>query len=118
MSLYLQQQFAERQSNGAVTEPTGGSWIAALVLHFDDRNEPVNGTWLQALCQHYGITQPLYGSWLIALANHFGITEPENGTWWYPLAQLGTGPQPTPRFWQTQATNWEATADLWEQIPS
>ena len=111
MSLYLQQQFAENQSNGAVTEPTGGSWVAALCLHLGV-TEPSNGTWIQALCEHYGITQPLYGSWVIALANHFGFTEPINGTWWGALATAGA---PTPTLiCNTTATNWEAEATQWQ----
>ena len=48
MSLILQQIYVENQTAGAVTEPTGGSWISAYCLHLGI-TEPVNGTWWGAL---------------------------------------------------------------------
>ena len=107
MSLILQQQYAENQSFGAITEPTGGSWVSAYCLYLGI-TEPVNGTWIQALCEHFGITQPLYGSWVIALANYYGFTEPVNGTWWGALAIAGTPGPPTSLIWETEATLWDA----------
>lgn len=110
MSLYSQQQYAENQSNGAVTEPVNGSWVAAYCVYLGITNP--QSTWIQSLCEHFGITQPLYGSWTIALANYYGITEPLNGSWWYALAQA-----PTPGvslIWDQTTTLWEAETTQWQ----
>ena len=111
MSLILQQIYVENQTAGAVTFPTGGSWVSAYCLHLGI-TEP-NGTWIQSLCEHFGITEPLYGSWVIALANYYGYTEPVNGTWWGALA-LASAPSPGDLIWETTTTLWEAEATLWE----
>lgn len=111
MSLYLQQQYAENQSNGAITEPNGGSWVSAYCLYLGI-SQPSNGTWIQALCEHFGITQPLYGSWVIALANYYGFTEPVNGTWWGALAQA---PAPgVSLIWDQTTTLWELENTQWQ----
>ena len=116
ISSYVQ-QYVSRQSGGAVVLPVNGSWIQAYCEHLGVNNSD-NNSWLQALCVHLGQRDPINGSWTLALCAYHGITTPVNGTWWGALGNIpGTGPQPT-RFWQTQATNWEATADLWEQVPS
>ena len=110
MSLYLQQIYVENQTAGAVTEPTGGSWVSAYCLYLGI-TEP-NGTWIQSLCEEFGITEPLYGSWVIALSHYYGYTEPVNGTWWGALA-LASAPTPGDLIWDTTTTNWEAEATLW-----
>lgn len=109
MSLILQQQYAENQSGGAITEPTGGSWVSAYCLYLGI-TEP-NGTWIQSLCEHFGITEPLYGSWTIALANYYGFTEPVNGTWWGALA-IATSPA-TDLIWDQTTTQWQLESTDW-----
>ena len=90
-------QYVYTQSNGAVTEPIGGSYIQAYCQYLGI-TEPVNSSWLQALCNHFGITEPLYGSWTIALANYYGITYPTGGTWWMALSQAVGGYVPVADF--------------------
>ena len=85
-----QQQFVIRASNNAVTEPVGGSWLAAYAIYLG-ATEP-NGTWLQTICELTGITAPLNGSWIQALANHYGITQPISGNYWIDLAEATFGP--------------------------
>jgi hypothetical protein len=109
MSLILQQQYVENQTNGAVTFPTGGSWVSAYCLHLGI-TEP-NGTWIQSLCEHFGITEPLYGSWTIALAFYYGFTEPVNGTWWGALA-IATAPV-TDLIWDQTTTQWQLETADW-----
>ena len=109
MSLILQQQYVENQTNGAVTFPNGGSWVSAYCLHLGI-TEP-NGTWIQSLCEHFGITQPLYGSWTIALAFYYGFTEPVNGTWWGALA-IATAPV-TDLIWDQTTTQWQLEGSDW-----
>ena len=137
------QEYVYVQSSGAVTEPTGGSWIAAYCLYLGVTT-PSNGSWLQALCEYRGITSPSNGSWVQALAESYGITLPLNGSWWMALADgaapaLGcewgqatatfgqdtrlwsattscTIPPAGPENWEAAAANWEAEADNWETI--
>lgn len=90
-------QYVYTQSNGAVTEPIGGSYIQAYCQYLGI-TEPVNSSWLQALCNHFGITEPLYASWTIALANYYGITAPVNGSWWYALTEAVAGYLPVANF--------------------
>lgn len=107
------QLYVQCASNGAITEPTGGSWMAAYALYLG-ATEPVYGSWLATVCVELGITEPLNGSWLIALANHYGITEPENGTWMYAIQNNACNvTPPTDLIWNTTTTNWEAEATLW-----
>lgn len=106
------QEYVQVQSLGAVTEPTGGSWIAAYCLYLGV-TAPVNGSWLQALCNDRGITAPSNGSWVQALAEDYGITTPINNSWWMALANLGAGPTPPPFIWNLNSNNWEAETRVW-----
>lgn len=91
-------EYVHNQSNGAVTLPTGGTWLSAYCLHLGI-TAPTGGSWLIALCNHFGITEPLNGSWVIALANYYGITTPDPyGTWWMALAHAPAGYLPTADF--------------------
>ena len=111
MSLIAKQTYAQTQSNGAVTEPVNGSWIAAYAVYLG-QTTPVNNSWLQAVCAGLNITQPVNGSWIIALANHYGITEPDNGnTWWKALSEAA--PPSVQLIWETANNNWEAESSLW-----
>ena len=78
-------QYVYTQSQGAVINPVGGSYIQAYCEYLGI-TEPVNNSWLQALCIEKGATAPLNGSWTIALAFTYGITYPTGGTWWMALA--------------------------------
>ena len=91
-----QQQFVIRVSNGAVTEPVGGSWLAAYAIYLG-ATEP-NGTWLQTICELTGITAPVNGSWIQALAAHYGITQPISGNYWIDLAEATFVAAPTANF--------------------
>lgn len=91
-----QQQFVFRVTNGAVTEPIGGSWLSAYAIYLG-ATEP-HGTWLQTICELTGITQPVNGSWIQALANHYGITAPIDGNYWIDLAQATFLGVPTANF--------------------
>ena len=106
--------YAQCISSGAITEPTGGTWISAAALYLG-ATEPVNGSWLQALCLALGITTPVHGSWVIALADYYGITQPLNGSWWYAIADnaCGGGPTPPPFIWEFVTINWEAETRVW-----
>ena len=77
--------YAQCISNGAITEPTGGTWVSAAAIYLG-ATEPLNGSWIAALCNQLGVTQPLYGSYVIALADHYGISQPLNGSWWFAIA--------------------------------
>ena len=77
--------YAQCISNGAITEPTGGTWVSAAAIYLG-QTSPVNNSWLQALCLAEGVTAPVNSSWVIALANHYGVTQPVNGSWWYAIA--------------------------------
>tara|TARA_R110001632_G_scaffold230426_1_gene367823 strand:+ start:1989 stop:2339 length:351 start_codon:yes stop_codon:yes gene_type:complete len=107
-------KYAECASGGAITEPTGGSWISALAI-WQGSTEPLNSSWLQRVCDNFGITEPVNGSWLIALSYYYNEFEPINGTWTYAiLVGCGTMPPPGDLVWNTTTTNWEAEATLWE----
>lgn len=106
------QQYVYNQSNGAVTEPSNGSWIQAYCEYLGV-TEPLNSSWLQALCNHFGITSPIYGSWVIALANYYGISNPINGTWWWALAEVGAAPPVVSFVWELNTNNWEAETRTW-----
>ena len=99
--------YAQCISNGAITTPTGGTWVSAAAIYLG-QTTPVNNSWLQALCVALGITTPVYGSWVIALATHYNITQPLNGSWWYAIADEacnGIPPQP-PFIWNLNTNNW------------
>ena len=88
--------YAQCISGGAITEPTGGTWVSAAAIYLG-QTSPVNNSWLQALCLANGVTTPVYGSWVIALADNLGITQPLNGSWWYAIADSAcSGPPPVP----------------------
>lgn len=106
-------QYVYTQSNGAVTEPIGGSYIQAYCQYLGI-SEPVNSSWLIALCNHFSITAPLNGSWTIALANHYGITYPTGGTWWMALSQATGAPTQPPFIWNEDTNNWEAEERIWQ----
>jgi len=107
-------QYVYTQSNGAVTEPIGGSYLQAY-CEFLGVTEPLNASWLIALCNNFGITEPLNGSWTIALANYYNITYPTGGTYWMALA--GAAPyNPTlpPFIWNEDTLNWGSESRIWE----
>ncbi len=113
--LNVTRDYAECRSSGAVTEPTGGTWISAIALYLG-ATAPINGSWLQALCAIEGVTTPVHGSWVIALANHYGVTQPLNGSWWYAIADdqcNGAPPTPPPFIWEFNTRNWEAETRVW-----
>lgn len=118
MDIYnVTRDFAECRSNGAVTEPTGGSWVSAIAIHLG-QTEPINGSWLRALCEAEAVRTPVNGSWVIALANHYGLSQPLNGSWWYAIADdacNGT-PTPPPFIWNLNGTNWEAETRVWAPV--
>lgn len=103
--------YAECVSSGAITEPTGGTWMSAIAI-WQGSTEPLNGSWLQRHCDNLGITEPLYGSWLIALANHYGQTEPINGTWTAAIL-IGCGAGPTDLIWNLVDTEWQLETTNW-----
>ena len=107
--------YAECISSGAVTTPTGGTWVSAAALYLG-ATAPINGSWLQALCVAEGVTAPVNGSWVIALANHYGVTQPKNNSWWYAIADdacNGAPPTPPPFIWNLNTRNWEAETRVW-----
>lgn len=108
-------KYVECASNGAITEPTGGSWISALAI-WQGSTEPLNASWLQRVCDNFGITAPVNGSWMIALCAYYGITEPLNGTWAYALQDTvcGGAPPVVPFIWNLDTNNWEAESRIWE----
>lgn len=103
--------YAECVSGGAVTEPTGGSWISALCI-WQGSTEPLNASWLQRHCDNLGITEPLNSSWLIALANYYGETTPINGTWANAIL-VGCGAVPTDLIWNLTTTEWQDETTNW-----
>jgi PKD repeat protein len=90
-------QYVYTQSNGAVTEPIGGSYLQAYCEYLG-ATTLIGNSWLITLCDHFGITEPLNGSWTIALANYYGITYPTGGTWWQALTEAPAGYKPTADF--------------------
>lgn len=137
--------YAQCISSGAITEPTGGTWVSAAAIYLG-QTTPVNNSWLQALCYALGVTQPVNSSWVIALATYYGIGAPENGSWWYAIADeacngvpaasctwggnqntystetrvwSSTTPcaaPPVQVLWEGASDNWEAEPDNWESI--
>ena len=105
-------QYVYTQSNGAVTEPIGGSYLQAY-CEFLGVTEPLNNSWLIALCNHFGITGPLNGSWTIALANYYSITYPTGGTWWMALSQAGGTPPVIELIWNQVTSFWNQTDVNW-----
>jgi len=110
-------QYVYTQSNGAVTEPIGGSYIQAYCEYLGI-TEPLYNSWLIALCNHFGITEPLNGSWTIALANYYDITYPTGGTWWMALANAsaGPGPGPVPFIWNLDTNRWNLETRIWNYV--
>ena len=110
-----QQQYVYNASSGAVTEPTGGSWLAAYAIYLG-ATEP-NGTWLQTICEQLGVTQPVNGSWVQALANYYGITNTIGyGNWWLALADISGPTPPTHEIWGTSLAVWGTETDTWALI--
>jgi hypothetical protein len=106
--------YAQCISNGAITEPTGGTWVSAAAIYLGQPT-PVNNSWLQALCLANGVTTPVNSSWVIALANYYGLSQPVNGSWWYAIADEacnGGGPG-VPFVWNTNTNNWETEVRTW-----
>lgn len=107
--------YADCISGGAITTPTGGTWVSAAALYLG-ATAPINGSWLQALCVAEGVTAPVNGSWVIALANHYGVSQPKNNSWWYAIADdacNGAPPLPPPFIWNLDTKNWEAETREW-----
>ena len=104
--------YAECVSGGAITEPTGGSWISAICI-WQGSTEPLNASWLQRHCDNLGITAPLNSSWLIALANYYGETAPINGTWANAIL-VGCGAVPTDLIWNLTTTEWQDETTNWK----
>ena len=106
-------QYVYTQSNGAVTQPIGGSYLQAY-CEFLGVTQPLYNSWLIALCNHFSITEPLNGSYTIALANYYGITYPTGGTWWMALAEAPYVPPFAPFIWNLDTELWEAETREWE----
>jgi len=110
-------KYVECASSGAITEPTGGSWISALAI-YQGSTEPLNASWLQRVCDNFGITQPVDGSYLIALANYYDRFAPVNGSWSYAI-QVGcedgggTPPPPTDLVWDLTTSEWQSEETAW-----
>lgn len=104
-------QYVYTQSQGAVINPVGGSYIQAYCEYLGI-TEPVNNSWLQALCIEKGATAPLNGSWTIALAFTYGITYPTGGTWWMALAGAA-GAIDIPFIWNEDTNLWEDEIRVW-----
>lgn len=102
-------QYVFTQTEGAVTEPIGGSYIQAY-CQFLGIAAPLHNSWLIALCNHFGITAPVNASWTIALANFYGITSPTGGTWWMALAFAAP---PVSFIWDENTNNWENEVRTW-----
>ena len=105
-------QYVYTQSNGAVTEPIGGSYLQAYCEYLG-ATTLIGNSWLITLCNHFGITQPLNGSWTIALCNYYDITYPTGGTWWMALALLGGGPVPVSFLWNLNTNLWNLETRTW-----
>ena len=112
MTNQIIRQYAECVSGGAITEPTGGTWISAIAI-WQGSTEPLNGSWIQRICDNFGITEPLHGSWIIALANYYGQTEPVNGTW-SSAVLIGCGVVPTDLIWNETFTDWDLETTQWK----
>lgn len=115
-SASAQKQYVFRASGEEVTEPVGGSWLAAYALYLGATE--VHSTWLQTICELKGITQPLNGSWVQALCNFYGIVETVGGNWWIALA---TGDVEPGGNWILQTGIWNGagiwTAEgIWETV--
>lgn len=107
-----QQEFVIKASDGNVTSPVGGSWLAAYAIYLG-ATEP-NGTWLQTICELQGIMEPVNGSWIQALALAYGITSWEGyGNWWLALADQVTPPLPPDDIWGTNESLWMDEAEEW-----
>ena len=104
--------YAECVSGGAITEPTGGTWISAICI-WEGTPTPLNASWLQRHCDNLGITEPLNSSWLIALANYYGETQPINGTWANAIL-IGCGAVPTDLIWNLTTTEWQDETADWK----
>jgi hypothetical protein len=105
--------YAQCISNGAITEPTGGTWVSAAAIYLG-QTSPVNNSWLQALCAALGVTQPVNSSWVIALANYYGIGAPENGSWWYAIAdEACNGIPATPCTWGGNQNTFQQETRVW-----
>ena len=105
--------YAQCASGGAITEPTGGSWISALAI-WQGSTEPLNASWLQRVCDNFGITDPVEGSWLIALSYYYGQFQPINGTWTEAiLIGCGGTPPPSDLIWNLVATEWQNETTAW-----
>ena len=103
--------YAECISGGAITEPTGGSWISAIAI-WQGSTEPLNASWLQRHCDNLGITQPVEGSWLIALSYYYNEFLPINGTWANAIL-IGCGAVPTDLIWNLTTTEWQLETSDW-----
>lgn len=104
--------YVQCASNGAITEPTGGSWMSAYAL-FLGATEPVNGDWLQTVSIQLGILQPVGGSWLIALANFYNIDAPVNGTWMNAIQDEVCNGVPTVLVWNLVTQLWNNEQTEW-----
>ena len=108
-------KYVECASSGAITEPTGGSWISALAI-WQGSTEPLEGSWLIRVCDNFGITQPQDGSWLIALSFYYERFTPTNGSWSYSI-QLGCEagpPAPVILIWDQTDTEWQLEEAVWQ----
>jgi PKD repeat protein len=109
-------QYVYTQSQGAVVEPIGGSYIQAYCEYLGI-TEPIGNSWLIALCNYFGITEPLNASYTIALANYYGITYPTGGTWWMALANAEPFNPTTPPFiWNEDTRKWESEDRIWNYV--
>ena len=109
-------QYVYTQSQGAVVEPIGGSYIQAYCEYLGI-TEPVGNSWLIALCNYFGITEPLNASWTIALANYYNITYPTGGTYWMALSQAaGVDPTPPPFIWGLNTRKFGFESRIWNYV--
>ena len=109
-------QYVYTQSQGAVVEPIGGSYIQAYCEYLGI-TEPIGNSWLIALCNYFGITEPLNGSWTIALANFYNITYPTGGTWWMALANAEPyNPTLPPFIWGLNTRTFGLETRIWNYV--
>lgn len=105
--------YAECISSGAITEPTGGTWMSAICI-YEGTNTPLNGSWLQRHCDNLGIVVPANGSFLQALANYYNEFEPINGTWANAVL-VGCNAAPVGDLvWNTTFTEWQDEIQVWK----
>lgn len=105
--------YAECISSGAITEPTGGTWMSAICI-YEGTNTPLNGSWLQRHCDNLGIVVPANGSFLQALANYYNEFEPINGTWANAVL-VGCNAAPVGDLvWNTTFTEWQDETQVWK----